>query len=74
MVDKATCENASSDITFEMFGMVELKGKGAVALYELQVSQNAPTLAYTCAPHTRAPLCSQVVFSTSCVWLTLCRA
>ena len=36
MVDKTTCENASSEITFEMFGMVELKGKGAVALYELQ--------------------------------------
>jgi class 3 adenylate cyclase len=33
MVDKATCENASSEVAFEMFGMVELKGKGAVALY-----------------------------------------
>ena len=33
MVDKATCENASSEFSFEMFGMVQLKGKGAVALY-----------------------------------------
>ena len=43
MVDKATCENASSDVTFEMFGMVELKGKGAVALYELQGKPLSPS-------------------------------
>ncbi|GMI22387.1 hypothetical protein TeGR_g659 [Tetraparma gracilis] len=34
-VDKATCENASSELSFEMHGMVELKGKGAVTIYEL---------------------------------------
>ncbi|GMI34499.1 hypothetical protein TeGR_g11476, partial [Tetraparma gracilis] len=32
MVDKATSENACGECAFEMFGMVELKGKGAVAL------------------------------------------
>ena len=35
-VDKATCENASSELSFEMHGMVELKGKGVVTVYELQ--------------------------------------